>query len=660
MKKGTAQFILLACASAVFTFLFSANLPTADCGEAFCQTSSDEVILGGGGTDDRTKWAIFDSFDGYQTKADPQKISEGANPIGQNTFINDGDRITARDFGYEIFPNEDARSTDSAFVGSLHTFRKRDGVNLMMKAIDDGSSVTLQYYNSDVGDWEVLKDSYTTGNTFGFADHNTNVDQTGYVYFGNSVEPYSRWTGNVSVITSDITSGDATINVDSTLLYPSSGTIVFCGEEHAYSSKATTTFSLTGTASTNCATGRGVTQAVEEFPAAPRGNILLVLNTRMFVAGVASTTQALYYSQIADASDFTFSAPRVATDGGIINMPEGGGGITALAVDEKVMYVFKRNIIKSVTFTQDGEDLPVIEPIKPYDGRSQTVGAINQRSVFAGGNGIFFITPNNEIMNIGRVPDVDYPQVVPISDVIKPTTDALDFRFSVGAFWKNKAYFAAKSAANTLDKNDVILVWNTERLAWESPVVGIPVNEFTIARYGVDEELYFGHNSEPNIYQINNSRVDDQYGFAANWRSREETFGVPHYLKSIDMFYVEGYIDENTTLNISLLLDENGVTQTFSTEVVGSEISDYIFFADAYNLFGFHPFGYERFGGNEDFTGQKKFRIYFARGVDRIPFHSLQIEFASDGQSQNWEILRYGFSVMVQPQPLNGKLYKAL
>lgn len=625
----------------------------------FTPPITQEQMTGAAGSDFGA-WVKFgdQGFQGYQTKQDPQKIDIGANPVGQNTFINDGDRISIRDFGYALFPSDDTRSVTATPVTSFHTFRKRDGTNIFIKAYDD----ELEYYSDSIDRWERLNQGYTTGTEFGFADHNTNSDQTSYVYFGNAVQNYSRWTGNISKITTALSAGGLTINVGDTTLWPSSGSLIYCGVTTTYSAKSATSFTIPAAAS-GCASGRGVAQLVEEFPAAPKGNILLVLNTRMFMAGVASSTQALFYSKIADASNFTQSgatSTHTAQDGGIINMPEGGGGITGMAVDEEVIYVFKRNFIKSVTFTQDADDLPVVKPIKPYDSKSQTVGAIASRAIFAGGNGIFFITPNNEIMNIGRIQGVDYPQVIPISDIIKPTVDGMDFSNAKGVYWKNKAYFAARQTTAS-QSNDVLLVYNSRRQAWESPILGFNVGDFSIGRFSDNiEDLYFGSAVSPNVFKVTNNALDDIYGVTANWRSREETFGAPEILKSIDNFYVEGYIDDNTHLTITLLLDEDGFTQTFSTTITGNENNNqYRFTSDGYNVMGLNPFGFERFGSNEDLSGKKKFRIYLVKGLKRVPFYSAQVEFASDGESQNWEVLQYAFHTLKETQEMRTNLIRS-
>ncbi len=615
----------------------------------------NDVNLGTAG-DDRGQWVVIDKFDGYQTKKDPQKIDKGANPVGQNTFINDGDRISVRDFGYEIFPDSSARDSSPTSSISLHTFRKRDGTNILLHTYDD----ELAYYAEKIGRWERLKDGYAVGSEFGFADHNTNSDQTSYVYFGNGVQDYSRWTGNIAKLTSAVTSTATSLLVDDTTLFPASGTVEVCGNALSYTSKTATSFQIAAATST-CASGRGVAQVPETFPAGPKGNILITLNTRIFIAGVASSTQALFYSKIADGSDFSIasSTTHLASDAGIINMPEGGGGIVGMAVDEQVLYVFKRNIIKSVTFTQDADDLPIVKPVKPYDNKSQTVGAVSKKSIFSGGNGIFFITPNNEIMNLSRVEQVDYPQVTPISDIISNTTDGMSFASSTGVYWHNQAYFSAKANSDS-SNNDTILIWDSQNKLWHSPVIGIAANEFSIAKFGNDEDLYFAEATQPNVHKINSTGIDDLYGITSNWRSKEETFGAPELLKSIDNFYVEGYIDDNTEITVSLLFDEDGFSQIYTGTFTGNESNDkYRYTSSDFNLFGFNPFGYERFGNNDDASGKKKFRIYFGNGVRRIGFHSVQVEFASESENQNWEILSYAFRVMFEPQETDKNLYKS-
>lgn len=602
-------------------------------------------------------WVTFDKFSGYHTKDDPNKVKTGDNPQGQNTFMNNGDRISVRDLGYEIFPSTDTASSSISSVNSMHTFRKRSGENILIRT----HNTVVEWYDESQNSWENLNSGYTPGYVFGFADYNINSDQRSYTYFGNSQEPFSRWTGAHTNLSAALAGAEATINVDDTTGFDSSGTVRICGTDVTYTGKTAT--SLTGASGAPaCADNRGVAQAVQTYPSNPRGNIYAVANNRLFISGVVSTTQAVFFSQYGVATDFVTQAlvtDGTAEDSGIFNLGEGGGSVTAMAQDENALYIFKRSIIYKATLN---DSLYTLQPLKPFDGKSQTTGATNQQSTFAGGNGIFFITPDNQIMNLTRVEDVDYPQIVPISDTIKPTTDVADFSASTGIFWKNKAYISTK-ATDDSSVNDVVFIYNFAINAWESPVVGWNVRDFAIYDDGDGEELYFGHANNPNVYKTNNIALDDIHGFAANWRSKQFDFGglfpgAEVLLKEFDNVFVEGYISDNTELTVSLLLNEDGFTQVYSTTFSGTE-DDYIFDSEEYNVFGFQSFGVERFGTNDDFSTKKKFRIYLNKDFRRVPFYNAQIEFASDQEAAEWEVTRFGFLVREHSQNEDRSLYRS-
>lgn len=609
----------------------------------------DEPVLGVSVPD--AQWVTVDQFTGYKTKQDASKLDTGANPNGQNTFINDGDKILVRDYGTELFPSDGTASTTISSVNSLHTFRKRNGENIMMRA--QGSLV--EWYEEGNDSWEYLKTGLTPSSTFGFADFNVNTDQYSYTYFGNAIDAAMRWTGNHTLINGGVTSTATSVIVDSTSGFPASGTIIYCGTEIAYSAKTPTTFLVVSAHA--CSDNEGVAEAVSTDANDPRGNIYLAADNRLFIAGVTSSSQSVFFSAYGDATDFsvqslisssTYSAP------GIFNLVEGGGGVVGMAQDESGIYMFKNSIIYKAKLS---DSLYTLSPLKGFDGKSQTNGAINQKTIFSSGNSIFFITPDNQIMALQRVEQVDYPQIVPISDVIKPTVDQMVFTSSTGIVYRDKAFFAARSSSDSA-YNDTVLVWNIRKGAWESPIIGWNVLDWVVYNDGAGEDLYFGHALNPDVYHLTSTQLDNGFGFAANWRSKLYDFGLPTQQKEIENFYVEGYISDNTTLSISLLLDENGFTQTYTANLTGTE-TGFIYDSPEFNLFGFHPFGYERFGSSSNVSDRKKFRVYLNKNLRRVPFYNAQVEFASDGESQQWEILRFGFLVRPHSQPEKGSLYRS-
>ncbi len=101
--------------------------------------------------------------------------------------------------------------------------------------------------------------------------------------------------------------------------------------------------------------------APQEYPAAPRGNRMSVLKGRTWVGRVRSglsknsggadqgwnVGSTIFGTKLDDPTDFSFSSPRVASEGIIAQIPYGGTDITDVKANEDVIYVYKRNYIES-------------------------------------------------------------------------------------------------------------------------------------------------------------------------------------------------------------------------------------------------------------------------------------------------------------------------
>lgn len=623
-------------------------LLAAGCQEPGAATGQDL-----GAPEDGAAWYVYGQFTGYQTRMDPEKLDDGANPNGQNTTPNHGDRVSIRGEGYALFPESASFSASATPSLSLHTFRLRDGSNILLRS----TTSSLEWYDTRSDAWETLKSGYQSGD-FGYADNNVNTDQSSYVYFGNSIDPFSRWTGRKSYLTAPSTNGGVTIQVASTEGFPATGQVSYCGTIDTYSAKTATTFTVAS--STACASGRGLAQAPEEFTNQalyPRGNIYLFADNRLWVSGTTSTPNQVYFSGYGTSTKFDFQSlvsSSTLADPGLFNLAEGGGPVTALVMDENSIYGFKRSIVYRMTLT---DAVYSVTPLKAFDGKSQTSGAISKRAVFTTTNGVFFITPDNQIMMLDRVEYIDYPQATPISEPIKPTAAGLVFASSTGAVFRDKAYIAAKSVADA-PANDVVLVYNVNDKTWDSPIVGWNPSDFAVYQDSDKEELYFSDGTSPNTYKVTDTPTDYIYNVKASWRSKQYTFGMPQGQKYMSNVYVEGYISPNTSISISLLLDEDGYTRRYSTTLSGSDAT-YVYDSSLYNVFGLKPFGTTRFGAQDDLSGKKKFRVYLGKDFQQVPFYNAQLEFASDGVNQQWEVVNYGMLVRPAPVPEKASLFKS-
>jgi hypothetical protein len=588
----------------------------------------------------RGEWVVIDKFDGWQTDVDPTKIKDGSNPEGQNTTVNNVDRVSVRNVGFEPFPTNFS-SILTLPVTSLHTFRRRDGSSILMAAW----GTHMDYYNPLSGSWETLTAGYTSGLKFGFGDYTLHTDLSSKCYFGNAVDNWSYWTGNYTYATSAIANGAGTINVGDTTGFPDTGTISINGDEYTYGSKTNTSFVLTGVTTAAYAINIGVAESIHMEGAAtyPKGNIYLVTSNRLFISGVVGAPQAVYFSKYGDPADFSSSAlitGSTATASGVFNLAEGGGGVIGNILDEGSIYFFKKSITYKATLS---DTLYTLQALKPFDGKSQTTGATTARSIFTSGNGTFLVTPDNQIMFLKRIEQIDYPQNQVVSESISTTVNGLYFDDATGIVFNDIAYLACKST-KTSPFNDTVLVYNISNQCWDSPIVGWNVSDFTIYDNGSGEELYFSSATSPTVYRVTNTPLDDVYSVSANWRSKQFNFGMPQKQKELNNLYIEGYIAPNTELTISLLFDEDGYNKIYTTTLRGTEDS-ILYDSTTFNVFGFTPFGTERFGSNDDNSGKKKFRVYLNKDVRLTPFYNCQLEFASDGENQQWEIINFAFLV---------------
>ena len=79
-------------------------------------------------------------------------------------------------------------SESGSGIKSLYSFKKTSGPDILMKTFDD----KIKYFNNVIEDWALLQDGYQSSYQFGLREHTTSADALDWIYFGNSIDPYSR------------------------------------------------------------------------------------------------------------------------------------------------------------------------------------------------------------------------------------------------------------------------------------------------------------------------------------------------------------------------------------------------------------------------------------------------------------------------------------
>lgn len=652
-------------------------------------------------------FTLVEEFPGYFAKRDATQLSAGALISGsKNVGINDGDRVAVRQ-GITL---DGASSTATTPITSSHTFKKRSGLEIPLRAY--GTVVEYKYN----GVWENLYSGLSSGYRFGFADFNVNTDYTDRVVMCNAKDPWMEWTGEIAELDGALTGGEVTVTVDSTLQdfvyysgtasavttttltiaspewatnlwtgtsgnrffvyitsganagqvseitattstqitfstltgltgtptfeirrsrFPTSGTLRINATNVTYTGITATTFTgCSGVVAT--ADASPVTLSVARSFGTPRGNIIIVEKVRLFVAGVEKSPSSVYYSKIGQSTDFSFSATRIASEGGVIDTPDVGGAVTGLGVQENLIYILKNDIIKSLYFTQDGTDLPVIQTV----AQAPNVGAYSPLGVFKVDNQIYYTSKEGAVKTVTRVANLDTIQTLQLSDPISSLASTLDFSSSAGVFFKQKAYVACKTSGNSF--NDIVLVFNFQKNTWEAPITG-----WSVSCWFIEEgELYFGHGINAETYKIANRYDDDGFAFEAVARFTYSNFGQASLPKDFSMLFLEGYITENTTITIKALYNYNGTQETRETTLSGTD-TQYIVASASYYGLGMEALGSSPLGSSGEVPEEiNKFRVYLC--TPSQPFYEISLEISSNQEGARWEILRFGYNVSIK------------
>ncbi len=238
---------------------------------------------------------------------------------------------------------------------------------------------------------------------------------------------------------------------------------------------------------------------------------------------------------------------------------------------------------------------------------------------------------------LGRVENITItPQTTNISDPIKIDFDQYDF--TGGSVYSYRRFLYV-----TVPTQGLIRIFNLTTRAWEAPQ-NIPITSF----YTVQGAL-FGHSSiTSESYELNVGFADRVYpGFngqpiqaIANFSY--QNFGTRTTLKNQNEFYIEGYINRDTTLNCEINYELDGCMSTQSFQLLGSDPIAVCLPIDEASL-GKNSLGKIKLGGDIPNSIQNlppKFRVI--KTFNRYNFYECQFSFSILGIDQRFELIAFG------------------
>lgn len=613
------------------------------------------------------QYDLINKFPGYHAREDNTTLPPGTLIApSQNVIINtsgraalvkgyvlDGAASTVIDSG--ILSNCDFTN----FKGNVRNMR----AGFLTSAANDGK---LQYRYKDATNtvnWVNLKTGLTNVRlsfTVDYWDNTALVKQLLWVDGTNNI---FSWNGAVTTL------GSATFNTvtkqDSTKTwaqegFSTTGSIVIGGVPATYTGGVATQ-TLTGVSVDFSASAAAsiVHQEVVTVALTSMTNMLATFAPTVIGTGQknqvylgSSTSNNVYVSKQNDYTDYSFTTPvRVSGEGFIL--PLDAPPTKFLAQEDRStdlgtdMYISEGQDHWSVVVATLSADLTK-ETLKHFRLKVAPLqGAKSERLVAKMKNEIMFVGNDNTVNFFGYQSYQYVPSIIDFSYTIIDDMNSYDMTDGSIFYHRNYAYLAVPKAGvvrayNMTDQSKQYTSYfrdiedvSAQPWFWEAPIT-YPVSGF----YVVDGEIY-GHSyttSESYKLFTGGSLNGQQIEMMATFAFSDK--GDRTQSKASDEIWIEGYIKQNTKLNVAVLGDLNAF-QTSQTVVVDGNDSRIVSYGSGGHALGTTPLGSAPLGG-ANLASTLPAWFHVAKTYPQVPSYLESVVFTTKGVDLQVELLTFG------------------
>jgi len=581
-------------------------------------------------------------------KAEPHMIAGSQNVLIDPRFGKFGNRG-----GYSRLG---AANMALTAVRQAPVWNNSTGGELPLRMYDD----ELEVYLSDVGGqtidaWTRVKSSLDTTAIPRFATWWDGTEDIDVLLFVINDDNIYEWGGGVFTVKTVDDATHITKKGDNTWaedrIYTSANKTLVCvrtGTEYTYSAGESGT-QLTVTSSTGLTAGDILMQKIvtnTDKPATNRdNNYIMMFENQIFVG--SDTDNEVLISANDDYTDYSYSSPRVAGEGGILTLD---GPTKGFGVLSRIPIIFSGN---SGIFTAQFEEIAVSTTLaetlkvrKLKTGVNQ--GAFNQETIVPIGDSLIYLTNESALRMLQTVETADQPQLKALSNPIKPDFDNETWT-NACAIWHRNRYYLSSSVNSKIYILDYVETADGRiKRFWQPPQI-LPVRCWSV----IDSVLYGHSNVVPETYLLFTGASDGVYSgiptedklpIQAIAKLAYRTFGDRANLKNFDEFYVEGNISPSTdNLKLTLRYDFGGATQEVEKIINGTD-NDIIYESLEATSLGQQPLGSNPLGGaNEEAPELARFRVVF--GMPKEDFHEIQETYETNEADKSWEIIATGPNV---------------
>lgn len=542
--------------------------------------------------------------------------------------------LTLDDFEVSTSVGGAAVDTSGSQSG-VHTLTRQDG--RLQFRYDDGSTVT----------WVDLK-KYLNNVKFNFATLWDETELLRLTLFCNGDGNIYEWNGAEATFASATAD---TITKEGTTFWSENGfyttrdkKVVIGGIVYTYTGGEGST-TLTGVTPDPTAGGHAVgalahqevvttaIAAITSLPATFKPNLISSMLNQVYYG--STTNQNIYISKFGNYKDVSFTAGgRLPTEGGIARLDSITVGFIP---QEEEMYVTAgTDDWYKITFSLSTDQTKEKIEVKRLKTTARQA-AISQGAISKMKNDVIMLTNEPTLDTLGRLENIlGTPQTKNISDPIKLDFDAYDFTDATIFYYRFFIYVA-------IPREGIVRMFNLITNSWEAPQV-IPVSRFAI----IGGDLYGHGYLTSETYKLFDGYNDNGAQIETRARFSYQNYGTRTALKAASQIYIEGYINANTDLAVSIIFDIDGCSQTKSFSINGND--KIVCLGTNSNSLGKYSFGKVPIGSdiNTSLTGlPPKFRVI--KTFPMTYFYEAQISLETIGVDEQFELIAVGLNAKEAP-----------
>ncbi len=594
---------------------------------------------------------------GLVTKSDPQDIADIESPDLRNIFFEGG--FPSNRFGTTLQLAEPVGET--GVPTQLLKGMASDGTQYLIALY--GTNFYL--YDSVNVQWILLNNGLTPTLTqvpYGYASW-PNGKQDDRLYFGNGTDDTIRWNMALGYLKNAAAAADGTITLKDSSRFPSSGNILVMGSSGVFAlaytanNTATGVLTITGTVGQVVNSGAAVTTPLIDASGVKKGKVFAKFQGRLIIANYKGAETTVNGSKQGD--------PETWTPGSNIGDPftwsstTGEGGVTDIEPFGLLLIIHQINMVQQLSIELNSSlnaQQIIVTPLTSGDN----MGSISKALTIMINNALYYPTETAGVFQLVPAASgslIAMTSVTMIGQNIYPTLTDPSFTFDSGKgeayhqklFWLCSNLVTSKTQDKTKLTNNLILIYD---LIWNIWTIWDNINAADLKQF--NGTLYFLCSDDGGLYYYDTTSFQDQrggqnIGYTSYLSSKNWDFGKSANPKQTRFALVQGYISQNTVLNITAIFN-NGALANRSFKLAGTDkiVNQVPVYGIGRASIGQNPLG----GFQQGTIGQ--FRVYLDLGYF-LGGYTVQLKMQTQNIGDNFIITGLSFNpeeVMQVPSEL--------